>query len=108
MHSFGAQFAEVRVDAALGEARVSRLVGAFAGGTILNAKTAHSQLLGGMVWGIGMALTEKTELDARTGRFITQDLADYHLPVNRDVPDVEVIIVPEVDEHVNEAGAKGL
>ena len=96
------------VDPDLGEVPVARAVAAFAGGTILNTKTARSQLLGGIVFGIGMALTEKTELNPRTGRFITQDLADYHLPVNRDVPSVEVILVEEVDPYVNEAGAKGL
>ncbi|HXI54440.1 MAG TPA: xanthine dehydrogenase family protein molybdopterin-binding subunit, partial [Polyangia bacterium] len=107
-HSFGAQFAEVRVDEDLGEVRVARLVGAFAGGKILNAKTARSQLMGGMVWGIGMALLEETRRDARTGRVVTRDLADYHLPVNRDVPAIDVITVEEDDAHVNEVGAKGL
>ncbi len=107
-HSFGAQFAEVRVDEDLGEIRVARLVGAFAAGRILNAKTARSQLMGGMVWGIGMALMEETRRDRRTGRVVTRDLADYHLPVHRDVPAIDVITVEEDDPHVNDVGAKGL
>jgi xanthine dehydrogenase YagR molybdenum-binding subunit len=108
LHSFGAQFAEVRVDEDLGEVRVSRFVGAFAGGKILNAKTARNQLIGGMVWGIGMALLEETRRDPRTARVVTRDLADYHVPVNRDVPDIDVITVDEDDPHVNDVGAKGL
>ncbi len=108
MHSFGAQFAEVRVDPDLGTVRVSRWVGAFGAGTILNAKTAESQMMGGIIMGIGMALMEKTVVDARTGRFITQDLAEYHVPVNPDVPDIDVMFVPENDPYVNELGAKGI
>lgn len=107
-HSFGAQFCEVRVDESTGEIRVTRMVGAFAGGKILNAKTARSQLMGGMVWGIGMALLERTERDARNGRVITRELQDYHLPVHADMPAIDVIMVDEVDAHVNEVGAKGL
>ncbi|HEX4339749.1 MAG TPA: xanthine dehydrogenase family protein molybdopterin-binding subunit [Polyangiaceae bacterium] len=108
LRGFGAQFAEVRVDPDLGEVRVSRLVGAFAAGKILNAKTGHSQLMGGMVWGIGYALTEQTRYDARDGRVITRDLADYLVPVNADVPAIDVLFVDEVDPHVNELGAKGI
>jgi xanthine dehydrogenase YagR molybdenum-binding subunit len=108
LHSFGAQFAEVRVDEDLGQVRVSRFVGAFAAGRILNAKTARSQLMGGMVWGIGMALLEETRRDARSGRVVTRDLADYHVPVNLDVPPLEIITVDEVDPYVNEVGAKGI
>ncbi len=107
-HSFGAQFAEVTVDEDLGEIRVSRHVGAFAAGKILNAKTARSQLIGGIVWGIGLALTEHTERDARTARVVTRDLADYHVPVNADVPAIDVIAIDEDDPHVNEIGAKGI
>ena len=108
MHSFGAQFVEVRVDDDLGEVRVARVVGAFAAGKILNAKTARSQFIGGIVWGIGMALHEHTVRDARTGRVVTRDLADYHVPVNADVPAIDVIIVDEDDPHVNDVGAKGI
>jgi xanthine dehydrogenase YagR molybdenum-binding subunit len=108
LHSFGAQFAEVSVDEDLGEVRVTRLVGAFAGGRILNALTARSQLMGGMVWGIGFALHENTVRDPRTGRVVTRDFADYHVPTCLDVPDIDVIMVEEEDLHVNEVGAKGL
>jgi xanthine dehydrogenase YagR molybdenum-binding subunit len=107
-HSFGAQFAEVGVDEDLGIARVRRLVGAFAAGKFLNRKTGRSQLIGGMVWGIGLALEEHTERDLRTGRVVTKDLADYHVPVNADVPAVDVIMLDEDDPHVNDVGAKGI
>jgi xanthine dehydrogenase YagR molybdenum-binding subunit len=107
-HSFGAQFVEVKVDAGTGEIRVTRAVGAFAGGKIMNEKTARSQLLGGMVWGIGLALLEGTQRDARDGRVVTRDLADYHVPINADVPEIDVIMVPEEDPHVSDVGAKGL
>jgi xanthine dehydrogenase YagR molybdenum-binding subunit len=108
VHGFGAIFAKVRVDDELGELRIDRLVGAFAAGQILNPKTARSQLLGGMVWGIGQALHEHSVRDARTARMVTRDLTDYHIPVHTDVPDLEILIVPEQDPHVNELGAKGL
>jgi xanthine dehydrogenase YagR molybdenum-binding subunit len=107
-HSFGAQFAEVRVDEATGEVRVSRVVAAFAAGKILNAKTARSQFLGGIVWGIGFALTEQTVRDARTGRAVNNSLQDYHVPVNADVPTIDVIMVDEKDPFVDEIGAKGI
>lgn len=108
MHSFGAVFAEVRVDEQLGIVRVARLVGAYAAGRILNAKTARSQLIGGLVWAIGMGLTEESVRDPRTGRMVTRDLGDYHVPVNADVPDLDVIFVDEHDPYVNEIGAKGI
>src|SRR6185312_2745252 len=108
IHSFGAQFAEVTVDPDLGQVRVRRFVGAFATGKVLNAKTGRSQLMGGIVWGIGMALLEKTERDARNGRVVTRDLADYHVPVNLDVPPIEIIMIDEADAHVNDVGAKGM
>ena len=108
LHSFGAQFAEVRVDEALGSVRVRRMVGAFAAGTILNAKTARSQFMGGMVWGIGMALHEQTVRDPHTGRVVTRDLADYRVPVNADTPAIEIVMVPEFDPHVSGVGAKGI
>src|SRR6218665_2425540 len=108
MHSFGAQFAEVRVDPDLGEVRASRWVAAFGAGTILNPKTARSQMYGGIVMGIGMALMEHSVVDPRSGRFITQDLADYHVPVNPDVPDIDITFVPENDPHVNQIGVKGI
>jgi xanthine dehydrogenase YagR molybdenum-binding subunit len=108
MYAFGAQFAEVHVDADLGEVRVARMVGAFAAGKILNAKTARSQLMGGMVWGIGMALMENTVFDPLRGRIVNANLAEYHVPVNRDAPAIEVITVPEDDPYVNEIGVKGI
>ena len=108
MHSHGAVFAEVKVDEDLGLIRVARVVAAYAGGQILNAKTARSQLIGGIVWSIGMALVEETVRDPDTARVITRDLADYHVPVHADVPDIDVILVPEHDPHVSEIGAKGL
>jgi xanthine dehydrogenase YagR molybdenum-binding subunit len=107
-HSFGADFVEVRVDEDLGRVRVARVVAAFAAGRILNAKTARSQFLGGLVWGIGMTLQEHTVRDLRTARVVTRDLADYHVPVNADVPVLDVISVDEDDPHVNEVGAKGI
>jgi xanthine dehydrogenase YagR molybdenum-binding subunit len=107
-HSFGADFAEVRVDPELGEVRVTRFIGAFAAGKILNAKTARSQLMGGIVWAIGMALEEQTVRDPRSARVVTRDLADYHVPVNADVPAIEVVTIDEEDPYVNEIGAKGI
>jgi xanthine dehydrogenase YagR molybdenum-binding subunit len=83
-------------------------VGTFGVGQVLNAKTARSQLMGGMVWAMGMALLEQSVIDPHSGRFITQDLADYHLPTHLDVPEIEVHVVPEEDLHVNEIGAKGI
>ncbi len=108
MYAFGAQFAEVQVDETLGQLRVTRMVGAFGAGKILNAKTARSQLMGGMVWGIGMALLENTMFDSKQGRIVNANLAEYHLPVNLDVPPIEVITVAEEDTHINLVGAKGV
>jgi len=108
LHSFGAHFVEVRVDEDTGEVRVARAVGAFAAGKILNPKTARSQFLGGMVWGIGFALQEQTVRDPHTGRVVTRDLADYHVPVHADIPALEVITIAEEDPYVNEIGAKGI
>jgi xanthine dehydrogenase YagR molybdenum-binding subunit len=109
MHSFGAQFAEVRVDPDTGTVRVVRWTGVFAAGRILNAKLARSQFIGGVVWGIGMALTERTVMDHRAGRFVTRDLSDYHVPVNADVPEtIDVSWVDEEDPRVNPVGVKGI
>jgi len=108
MHAFGAQFAEVRVDPDLGEVRLVRQIAAFAAGHILNAKLARSQYLGGMVFGIGMALMEHTRTDDRSGRIMNATLAEYLLPVHADVPAIDAIVVPEEDPHVNEIGAKGI
>ena len=108
MHSHGAVFAEVRVDEDLGIIRVARVVAAYAGGQILNAKTAHSQLMGGIVWGIGAALEEKTDLDTRHGRFVNANLAEYHVPVNADINAIDISFIDEVDPHINSLGAKGI
>jgi xanthine dehydrogenase YagR molybdenum-binding subunit len=108
MHSFGAVFVEVRVDPELGTVRVSRIVGAYGGGRILNPKTARSQFIGGITYGIGMALMEETIIDARSGRYLNADLAEYHIPVNADVPAIDVILVDERDPHVDPIGAKGI
>ncbi|MGD0678428.1 MAG: xanthine dehydrogenase family protein molybdopterin-binding subunit [Polyangiaceae bacterium] len=107
-HSFGADFVEVKVDEDLGVVRVTRFVAAFAAGKILNAKTARSQFIGGIVWAIGMALEEETRRDPRTARVVTRDLADYLVPVNADVPAIDVFVVPEEDPYVNQIGAKGI
>jgi xanthine dehydrogenase YagR molybdenum-binding subunit len=108
MHAFGAQFAEVRVDADLGEIRVSRHVGAFDGGRIINAKTARSQLIGGIVFGIGMALLEETHVDGETGRVVNANVSEYLMPVHADIPDIQTIIVPNDELVSNPLGAKGI
>ena len=108
MYAFGAQFAEVRVDAETGMIRVSRMVGAFAAGRILNAKTANSQYIGGMTWGISMALHEGARIDLRTGRIMNANLGEYLVPVNADVPALEAIIIEEDDPYVNTLGVKGI
>ncbi|WP_224996182.1 xanthine dehydrogenase family protein molybdopterin-binding subunit [Cesiribacter sp. SM1] len=107
-YSHSAVFVEVKVDEDLGTVKVTRVVSAIAGGRILNPKTARSQILGGIVWGIGMAMEEYSVMDNQYGRFMNHDLAEYHVPVNADVHDVEVIFVEEKDEIVNPIGAKGL
>ncbi len=108
MYAFGAQFAEVHVDADLGQVKVAHLVGCFGAGKILNAKTARSQLLGGMVWGLSMALLEDAMMDTQYGRFVNNNLAEYHVPVNADVDVVEALWVDEHDTHINPLGAKGI
>ena len=106
--AFGAQFAEVRVHARTREIRVPRLVGAFAAGRIVNPLTARSQLVGGMIWGLGSALLEATEIDSRTGGYTNADLADYLVTTSADVPSVEALLVEDDDPQVNPAGVKGL
>jgi xanthine dehydrogenase YagR molybdenum-binding subunit len=108
MYASGAEFVEVRVHALTREIRVPRIVGAFAAGRLMNTRTAHSQLMGGMIWGISSALHEATEIDTRYARYTNDNLADYYVPVNADIKQVEVILVPEVDHDVNPAGVKGL
>ncbi|PWJ85090.1 xanthine dehydrogenase YagR molybdenum-binding subunit [Mesorhizobium loti] len=107
-YAFGAEFVEVRINRYTREVRVPRIVGAFAAGRIMNTRTARSQLMGGMIWGIGQALHEATEIDRRHARYVNRDLQDYLVPVNADIKQVDVILVPEVDHEVNPAGVKGL
>ncbi|HEX5278494.1 MAG TPA: xanthine dehydrogenase family protein molybdopterin-binding subunit [Micropepsaceae bacterium] len=107
-YAFGAQFAEVRIHELTREIRVPRMTGAFAAGTIINPVTTRSQLMGGMIWGMSAALLEDTEIDRRTARYVNTNLADYLMPVNADVPSVEVILVPERDDVVNPLGMKGV
>ena len=106
-NAHSAIFAEVKVDEQLGVIRVTRVVSAVAAGRILNTKTATSQILGGVVWGIGMALHEETLIDHRFGRIINANIAEYHVPVNADVQDIKVIFVDEPDAS-NPLGIKGL
>lgn len=108
MHSFGAHFVEVHVDPDLYQVRVARYVGAFGAGKILNAKTARNQFMGGIIWGISMALMEDTLMDPHTGRILNADLAEYHVPVHADIPPIDVTFVDEVDPYVNPVGVKGI
>jgi xanthine dehydrogenase YagR molybdenum-binding subunit len=107
-YSFGAQFAEVHVDTDLGQVRVERMTGVFGAGKILNAKTARSQFIGGMVWGVSMALYEHTAYDLRLARVVNNNLAEYHVPTNADIGEIDVAWVGEDDEHVSLIGAKGI
>lgn len=107
-HAFGAHFAEVRVDTVTGEVRVRRLLGVYAAGHILNPRTARSQFKGGMVMGLGMALTEHSTMDAAFGDFTESDLAAYHVPAHADVPDIEAHWIDEHDKHLNPMGSKGI
>ena len=108
MHAHGAVFAEVKVDPDLGQIRVSRMVGAFAAGRIINPHLVRSQYYGGMVWGLSFALHERAIIDPRTGRPMNANLAEYQVPVNADVPSLEAIIVEEEDPFVNPLGIKGV
>lgn len=108
MYSHGAVFAEVKVDPDLGQVRVTRLVGAFAAGRIINPRLVESQYFGGMIWGASFALHEEAIVDRRTGRIMNADLAEYHVPVNADIPSLEAILIPEEDPYVNPLGVKGV
>jgi xanthine dehydrogenase YagR molybdenum-binding subunit len=107
-NTHSAIFAEVKVDEQLGVIRVIRVVSAVAAGRILNTKTASSQIIGGVVWGIGMALHEETLVDHKFGRIMNANIAEYHVPVNADVHDIKVIFVDEPDDTINPLGIKGL
>ena len=107
--SYGAHFAEVGVDADTGEVRLRRMLGVFTAGRVLNEKTARSQAIGGMIFGVGAALEEGMTLDSRFGSyFVNHDLAEYHVPVHADVPDVDAIFLPELDDKSNPLKSKGI
>jgi xanthine dehydrogenase YagR molybdenum-binding subunit len=108
MYTHSAIFVEVMVDEDLGTVKVTRVVNAVAGGRVINPKTAKSQVLGGVVWGIGMALQEDSFMDHNLGKFINHDLAEYHVPINADIHNIDVIFVDEKDDIVNPIGVKGL
>ena len=108
MHAHGAVFAEVKVDPDLGQIRVTRMVGAFAAGRIINPRLVRSQIFGGMIWGVSFALHEHAVMDRRSGRTMNADLANYHIPVNADVPALEALMIDEHDPHVNALGIKGV
>jgi len=106
--TYGAHFVEVRVDADTAEIRVARMLGVFAAGRILNAQTARSQLIGGMIWGLSAALHEGGVVDPRSGGVVNRDLAEYLVPVHADVPAVEAILLDDFDDAANELGVKGV
>jgi xanthine dehydrogenase YagR molybdenum-binding subunit len=106
--SFGAQFAEVRVDEAIGRVRVSRFLGVFDCGKVLNPKTSRSQMLGGITFGIGQALLEEAVVDPHTGRLLSDNMAEYRVPVNADIGEIEVLFVEEPDYLFNPLGARGM
>ena len=108
MYAHGAVFAEVKVDPALGQVRVTRLVGAFAAGRVINPRLVRSQYFGGMIWGLSFALHEHALIDKRSGRVINADLAEYRVPVNADVPPIEALLIDEEDRYVNRLGIKGV
>ena len=108
IHTYGAHFAEVGVDVDTGEIRLRRMLGVFAPGRILNHKTARSQLIGGMIWGVSAALHEEGVIDTRSGAFVNRDLAEYLVPVHADIPDVDAIVLDGSDEKANPLGVKGL
>lgn len=107
-YTHSAVFAEVKVDEELGIVRLTRVVAAIAAGKILNPRTARSQIIGGVTFGIGMALTEETMIDHKLGRIMNRNLSEYHVPVHADIHDIDVIFVDEDDKHVNPLGVKGL
>jgi xanthine dehydrogenase YagR molybdenum-binding subunit len=107
-NSYGAYFAEVGVDIDSGEARLRRMLGVFAAGRILNARTARSQAIGGLIWGLGSAFHEETVVDERYGRFVNNDLAGYHVPAHADAVEVDAVFLPEVDDKSNPLKSKGV
>jgi xanthine dehydrogenase YagR molybdenum-binding subunit len=108
IHTYGAHFAEVGVDADTAEVRLRRMLGVFAPGRVLNAKTARSQLIGGMIWGVGAALLEEAVVDTRTGAFINRDFAQYLVPVHADIAELDAVMLDGFDDKANVLGVKGL
>ncbi|WP_379091609.1 xanthine dehydrogenase family protein molybdopterin-binding subunit [Pedobacter sp. UC225_65] len=108
MYSFSIHFVQVKVHQSTGVVKVSKIVSVGDSGKIVSPKTARSQMVGGAVGGIGMALTEEAILDNRYGRYVNNNFADYHVPVNADVPDIDVIFIDKPDPIVNPMGAKGM
>jgi xanthine dehydrogenase YagR molybdenum-binding subunit len=108
IHAYGAHFAEVGVDADTAEIRLRRMLGVFAAGRIFNAKTARSQLIGGMTFGVSSALLEEAVVDTRTGAFLNHDLAGYLVPVHADIPDIDAVLLDGFDAKANVLGAKGV
>ncbi|MFC5801877.1 xanthine dehydrogenase family protein molybdopterin-binding subunit [Streptomyces formicae] len=108
INTYGAHFAEVGVDADTAEIRLRRMLGVFSVGTVLNAKTTRSQLIGGMIWGAGAALEEEAVVDARSGAFVNRDFAQYLVPVHADIPDVDAVVLDGFDDKANVLGAKGV
>jgi xanthine dehydrogenase YagR molybdenum-binding subunit len=108
LHSYGAQFVEARVNVDTGEVRVPRMLGLFSCGRIVNPRTARSQFVGGMVWGLSMALHEHSVVDHRLGHVVTHDLADYHVPSHADIGAIDVSWLDEEDPHAGVLGTKGI
>ena len=106
--SYGAHFAEVGIDQDTGEIRLRRMLGVFTAGRVLNAKTARSQAIGGMVFGVSAALQENMTLDPRFGYFVNHDLAEYHVPVHADIPAIDAIFLAELDNESNPLKSKGI
>jgi xanthine dehydrogenase YagR molybdenum-binding subunit len=108
IHAYGAHFVEIGVDADTAEIRLRRMLGVFAPGRIFNAKTARSQLIGGMTFGVSMALLEEAVVDTRTGAFVNHDLASYLVPVHADIPEIDAVLLDSFDDKANVLGAKGV
>jgi xanthine dehydrogenase YagR molybdenum-binding subunit len=108
INSYGAHFAEVGVDADTGETRLRRVLGVFAPGRVLNAKTARSQLIGGMTFSLSYALLEEAVVDTRSGAFVNRDLAEYLVPVHADIPAIDAVLLDGFDDKANVLGVKGL
>jgi xanthine dehydrogenase YagR molybdenum-binding subunit len=108
IYTYGAQFAEVGVDADTGETRLRRMLGVFAAGRILNPKTARSQVIGAMIWGVSAALHEEAVIDPRSGAFVNRDLAEYLVPVHADIPEIDAVLLDDFDDKANALGVKGI